>query len=128
MKRIIALILMLTLAVFCLASCTNISKYEDKLEDEDYETDTIKEKEVKAMLKQFKLDIDDYKIKEAIEAMNEDGDEVTIFQCGSAGKAKSLAEDLEKAFKKNDIDGIKIDTKGKFVFVGDKSAIKDAQK
>ena len=127
MKKIIALILVLTMALFCFASCTSISKYEDKLEDEDYEVETVKTKEIKSQLKEMKLDIDDYKIKEIIEAYSEDGDYVMVVQCGSAGKAKTLVKDLEKAFKKNDIDN-KVDSKGKFVFVGDKSAIKDAMK
>ncbi len=126
MKKIIALMLLLCMSVFVLASCANISKFEDKLEDEDYEVDSVKEKEVKAFLKTLKLDIDDYKVKDTIEAESEDGDTVIIIKCGMF-KSGKLVKDLEKAFKKNDI-GYKVDKKGAYVFFGDKSAIKDAMK
>ena len=126
MKRILALILMLTMAVFCFASCASIEKYEDKLDDADYEVEEVKVKELKSALKDLKLDIDDYKVKEIIEAMGDEGEYVMVIKCGIF-KSGKLVEDLQKAFKKNDIDR-KVEKKGAYVFVGTKKGIKAATK
>ena len=126
MKRILALILMLTLAVFCFASCASISKFEDKLDDADYEVEVMDdEDDIEAMFESLDLDYDDYKVKEILTAYNEDYESITIIKCGMF-KAGKLVKELEDALE--DMKDIKIEKKGSCVLIGSKKAIKDATK
>ena len=130
MKRILALMLMLALTVLCFVSCGNVSKYEDKLEDEDYEVEVIDdEDEIEEMFEMLDLDYSDYKVKEILSAYNEDGESVTIIKCG-AFKAGKLVKEIEDAMEDlEDLigDSMKVEKKGSLVFMGTKKGIKAAK-
>ena len=128
MKRILALILMLTMAVFCFASCASISKFEDKLDDADYEVEVMDdEDDIEAMFESLDLDYDDYKVKEILVAYSEDGESVSIIKCGMF-KAGKLVKELEEIYEELEVDDMKIEKKGSCVIVGTKKAIKAATK
>lgn len=128
MKRILALILMLCLSVLCFASCASISKFEDKLDDADYDVDTTDdEDDIEELFEALDLDYDDYKVKEVLMAYNEEYESVTIIKCGMF-KAGKLVKDLEDAYEELEIDDMKIEKKGSCVLVGSKKAIKAATK
>ncbi len=128
MKKILALMLMLCMTALCFVSCASISKFEDKLEDADYEVEVIDdEDDIEAMFETLDLDYDDYKVKEILTAANEDFESVSIIKCGMF-KAGKLAKDIEEFFEESELDEMKVEKKGSCVLIGSKKAIKAATK
>jgi transcriptional regulator GlxA family with amidase domain len=128
MKKFLVLLFVVVFASLSLVSCffPNADKAAEKLEDEDYEVETIKSKEAAAMLEMLDIDVE---VDEALAAMNEDGEFVYIFYCASSSDAKDLQADLEKVLEDEEyedmmgeIDGV--ERSGKAVYFGTKKAMK----
>ena len=131
MKKILALILALLTLVVCLTSCGKMEDFTKKL-GSDYEVDTFTQKEIEYISEIFELDSKEYEVEEMIQATHEDtGCSVFIIKCGSAGKAKKLVENSGNIIKylkyyyssSYTFDSVR---KGKFVLIGETSAINDA--
>ena len=143
MKKIISLLLILTMAVFCFASCGSskkddeksssykMSDFEKNLEKEDYEVEvTDDEDEIEEMFEMLNLDYSDYKVKEILVAYNEDGESVTIIKCGSEKNADKLSDDMKDSLEDlEDLlgDTMQIKVEGSFVLIGTKTAINAAK-
>ena len=128
MKRILALILMLCMSVLCFASCASISKFEDKLDDADYEVDTTDdEDDIEDLIEVFDLDYDDYKVKVILYGVFMSRD-VFVIKCSSSSNAKKLKSDMNEASAELGqlMGGMEIKAEGSFVILGSDSAAIDA--
>lgn len=138
MKKIITLILALTMALLSFTACGNskkddddekysISDFKKNLENAGYAVVNVDEDQIDQMFDMLKLDDDDYKIKKAITASNSNTNVIHIFETSSTSNAKKLANDLEAAF---DDAGyfFTIEKEGSFVLTGDPVSIEDAKK
>lgn len=130
MKKIFALILVLCLCAG-LCACVSMDKFEDNL-GSSYKRTTLSDDDLEDYAELLDIDVDDYDVKSAIQATHsKKKTTVVIIECGSQSKAKKLANDaedivdyLERAYGSSYSFGI--ETKGRFVLFGEKTAIDDA--
>ena len=130
MKKVLAIILVLCMCI-SLCACVSMDKFEKNLED-DYKISKMRDSDLETYEKLLDLDADDYDLETVKTATHKkSGIGVYIFECGSAAKAKQLAEDaedmvdiLESTYaSKYSFDMV---VKGRFVLVGEEDAIEDA--
>lgn len=130
MKKALAVLLVVCICATMFA-CASMSSFKDNL-GSDYKKTTLTDSDIEDYADLLGLDMDEYKIRSAIEAKHKTKyTSVVIIECGSSGKAKSLAKDADEI-----VDLLKltygskysfgIETKGCFVLFGETSAIKDA--
>ena len=128
-KRILATMVLVIMLALSLTSCASLDSYKRNLGD-DYETELLSTKEIEELADELDIDADDYGIVDIMSAEEKDSGYYAYFiECGSASEAEDLAKDLEDyveilddyySFK------IKAEVDGKFVLVGNASAIDKA--
>ena len=137
MKKILALILTLSLTLLCFASCGSkdkdedeykISDFEENLEDAGYTVESIDDsEEISEMFEDLGLENDDYKVKAILSGVNMSSlNVVIVIKCSSSSNAKKLKSDMNEASAElGEIMGsMEIKVEGSFVILGsDDSAI-----
>ena len=139
MKKILALILTLSLTLLCFASCGSkdkdedeykISDFEENLEDAGYTVESIEDSEgISEMFEALGLENDDYKVKAILSGVNMSSyNIVLVIKCSSSSNAKKLKSDMIEANPElGEIwASLKIKVEGSFVILGSDSAAIDA--
>lgn len=136
MKKILALILTISLTLLCFASCGSkdkdedeykISDFEENLEDAGYTVESIEDsEEISEMFEDLGLENDDYKVKAILSGVNMSSlNVVVVIKCSSSSNAKKLKSDMNEASAElGEIMGdMEIKAEGSFVILGSDSAI-----
>ena len=136
MKKILALILTISLTLLCFASCGSkdkdedeykISDFEENLEDAGYTVESIEDsEEISEMFEDLGLENDDYKVKAILSGVNMSSlNVVVVIKCSSSSNAKKLKSDVNEASAElGEIMGdMEIKAEGSFVILGSDSAI-----
>ena len=135
MKKILALILTISLTLLCFASCGSkdkdedeykISDFEENLEDAGYTVESIEDsEEISEMFEDLGLENDDYKVKAILSGVNMSSlNVVVVIKCSSSSNAKKLKSDMNEASAElGEIMGdMEIKAEGSFVILGSDSA------
>lgn len=147
MKKIITLILAMTMVILSFASCSfshssssdlNMSDFAENLEDANFVTEYVDEDEIQELFDDLDLDPDDYSVEDMLSAFSHKvSDTISIVKCGSESEAKDFKKDIKKAYEKLfedleeenefllDID-IEFEIYGTYVLIGTSNAIEIA--
>lgn len=130
MKKIVAFLLVVCLCIG-LCACASMDTFKDNL-GSDYRKTELDDDDLEAYEEMLDIDADDYDVKSAIQAVHKKkGTTVVIIECGSNAKANELSDDaediidfLKKSYSSSYSFGISVE--GRFVLLGEESAIEDA--